>query len=429
MKTVHIIGAGIAGLGAAHFLAAQGIQSVVYEAADHIGGRAAGSIEEGTLFEVGGKNFSSQWPRFNALLKEFDIHEHDAQHPDFHIVLKDKLVKLDKRRTLSGDLHLAMQLGLRGSLQLRDFLGYSRKHADELNYTRGLIQQVEQKWDYQSVASHFAPSLVAGPMRMFSIIMGAAEPDEVYPSLLTLFTAGFSKGQHFAIQGGIQRFHQGLANNKNIRLGERVERIDIEQGKVSGLVVNGADGEKRIAADAVISAVPAHVFKRLLVLPDQAQTAVEQIRYFPLVMINARYDRPVFRDGVNSIMFEPGSVLGHCSANRLYQPELVRFTLSGAAARKVLHHPDETLIALAETEFSRRMPITGQLVTARVTRHMGGICAYAPNFTRVKAALLAGVERIAGLAIAGDYLEGHTMEGCLHSAELASQRIGRYLAG
>ena len=266
-------------------------------------------------------------------------------------------------------------------------------------------------------------------MRMFSIIMGAAEPDEVYPSLLTLFTAGFGKGQHFAIQGGIQRFHQGLANNKNIRLGERVERIDIEQGKVSGLVVNGADGEKRIAADAVISAVPAHVFKRLLVLPDQAQTAVEQIRYFPLVMINARYDRPVFRDGVNSIMFEPGSVLGHCSANRLYQPELVRFTLSGAAARKVLHHPDETLIALAETEFSRRMPITGQLVTARVTRHMGGICAYAPNFTRVKAALLAGVERIAGLAIAGDYLEGHTMEGCLHSAELASQRIGRYLAG
>lgn len=55
MKTVHIIGAGIAGLGAAHFLAAKGIPSVVYEASDHIGGRAAGSIEEGTLFEVGGR--------------------------------------------------------------------------------------------------------------------------------------------------------------------------------------------------------------------------------------------------------------------------------------------------------------------------------------------------------------------------------------
>lgn len=428
MKTVHIIGAGIAGLGAAHFLAAQGIQSVVYEAADNIGGRAAGSIEEGTLFEVGGKNFSSQWPRFNALLKEFDIHDYDAQHPDFHIVLKNKLVRLAKSRTLSGDLRLAMQLGLRGSLQLKGFLGYSRKHADALNYTDGLIRQVENKWDHQPVAAHFSPSLVAGPMRMFSIIMGAAEPDEVYPSLLTLFTAGFGKGQHFAIRGGIQRFHQGLARDKNIRIGERVEHIEVQDGAVTGLVVSGAKGKTRIAADAVISAVPAHAFRRLLVLPEQAEAAIAQIRYFPLAMINARYDSPVFRDGVNSIMFEPGSVLGHCSANRLYQPELVRFTLSGAAAREVLHHPDEALIALAESEFSRRMPITGKLVAARVTRHTGGICAYAPHFTRVKAELLAGIERIAGLEIAGDYLEGHTMEGCLHSAELASQRIGRYLA-
>ncbi|MDF7679157.1 NAD(P)/FAD-dependent oxidoreductase [Enterobacteriaceae bacterium ESL0689] len=427
MKTVHIIGAGIAGLGAAHFLAAKGIPSVVYEASDHIGGRAAGSIEEGTLFEVGGKNFSSEWTRFNALLNEFNIHEYDMQHPDFHIVLRDKLVKLDKRRTLSGDLRLAMQLGLRGSLQLKNFLTYSREHADELNYSGGLIEQVEEKWDHQSVAAQFAPSLVAGPMRMFSIIMGAAEPEEVYPSLLTLFTSGFGKGQHFAIQGGIQRFHQGLADNKNIRLGERVSRIEISQGKVTGLVVNGAEGQQRIDTDAVISAVPAHIFKQLLVLPEQAQTAIDKIRYFPLAMINARYDRPVFRDGINSIMFEPGSILGHCSANRLYQPELVRFTLSGAAARKVLHRTDEQLIKLAEEAFSRHLPIEGQLVTARVTRHLGGICAYAPYFTRVKAEILAGIEPINGLAIAGDYLEGHTMEGCLHSAELAVQRISRYL--
>lgn len=428
MKTVHIIGAGVAGLGAAHYLSAQGIKSVIHEASDHFGGRAAGYEEEGTLFETGGKNFSSQWRRFNALLQEFGIHEFDAQHPDFHIVLNDKLVKLDKSRTLSGDLRLAMQLGLRGSLQLKNFLGYSRKHADELNYSKGLIQKVEHTWDHLPVADHFAPSLLAGPMRMFSIIMGAAEPEEVYPSLLMLFTSGFGKGQHFAIKGGIQRFHQGLANNKNIRFGERIERIQVDQGKVTGLLVKGETGEEVVSADAVISAVPAHIFKRLVTLPEQAQAACEQIRYFPLAMINARYDRPVFRDGVNSIMFDPSSVLGHCSANRLYQPEMVRFTLSGAAARKVLHQPDAALIALAEAEFSRRMPITGNLVAARVTRHMGGLCAYAPHFTRVKTALLSGVNSIAGLAVAGDYLEGHTMEGCLHSAELAAQNISRYLA-
>lgn len=66
------------------------------------------------------------------------------QHPDFHIVLRDKLVKLDKRRTLSGDLRLAMQLGLRGSLQLKNFLTYSREHADELNYSGGSLNRLKR---------------------------------------------------------------------------------------------------------------------------------------------------------------------------------------------------------------------------------------------------------------------------------------------
>lgn len=428
MKRVHIIGAGVSGLGAAHYLAEQGIECVIHEASDGIGGRAAGRTEGDMLFEVGGKNFSSQWSRFNALLTSFGLNEFDPQHPDFHLILNDHLIKMDKSRTLKGDLRLALQLGIRGSLQLKKFLGYSRKHADELNHTGGLIEEVEKRWDHKTVAGHFAPSLLAGPMRMFSIIMGAAEPHEVYPSQLMLFTSGFGKGKHFAVRGGIQRFHQALARNKLIRLGESVQRIVVADGKVTGLAIRTGEGVQRIETDAVISAVPAHVFKHLVVLPLAAQRACEEIRYFPLAMINARYDAPVFRDGINSIMFDPGSILGHCSANRLYHPEQVRFTLSGAAARKVLHLPDEELLSLAEAEFSRHLPITGKRVKACVTRHMGGICAYAPYYSRVKSTLLAGVETIGGLEIAGDYLEGHTMEGCLHSAELAAGRLGQYLA-
>ncbi|MEL4013094.1 protoporphyrinogen/coproporphyrinogen oxidase [Dryocola clanedunensis] len=428
MKTVHIIGAGVSGLGAAHYLAERGIECVIHEASEGVGGRAAGRMEGDILFEVGGKNFSSQWTRFNALLTSFGIGEFDPQHPDFHLVLNNQLLKMDKSRTLKGDLRLGLRLGIRGSLQLKNFLSYSRKHADELNHSNGLIEEVEKRWDHKPVAGHFAPSLLAGPIRMFTIIMGAAEPGEVYPSLLMLFTSGFGKGRHFAVRGGIQRFHQALARNKQIRFGESVKRIAIADGKVTGLEIDTGEGVQTIATDAVISAVPAHVFKRLVDLPAAAQQACEEIRYFPLAMINASYDKPVFRDGINSIMFDPGSVLGHCSANRLYHPEQVRFTLSGAEARKVLHLPDDELISLAEAEFSRYLPITGNRVKACVTRHMGGICAYAPYFSRVKSTLLAGVETIGGLEIAGDYLEGHTMEGCLHSAELAARRLRQYLA-
>ncbi|MGI9498999.1 MAG: hypothetical protein ACR2P3_03110, partial [Geminicoccaceae bacterium] len=154
-----------------------------------------------------------------------------------------------------------------------------------------------------------------------------------------------------------------------------------------------------------------------------ARVAADRIRYFPLALINASYDGPVFRDGINSIMFEPGSPLGHCSANRIDRPNHVRYTLSGAKAREILDQPDAALIDIAEGTFSRRLPIQTRRTFYHVARHEGGICAYGPYFTEAKRDLLRATLSIDGLEIAGDYLEGHTMEGCITAAKAAVVRL------
>ncbi|MBL8563426.1 MAG: FAD-dependent oxidoreductase [Gemmobacter sp.] len=423
MDPVHIIGAGVAGLGAAHYLAARGIPSILHETADHYGGRAAAIRQGSHRFEVGGKNFSTAWPRFGALLAEFGISEFEPQHPGFHIVMADRLVALEKSKTLTGDLRLASAIGLRGAFQLRSFLAQARSKAEALNYTAGLIEEVEAEWDHMTIDRHFAPTLVDGPLRLFSIIMGAAEPSELYPSLLMLFASGFGKGQHRAVRGGIGRFHDALAAGKTIRHGSTVRRIHLAGGAVAGLELAEPGGTRRIAASRVISAVPLHVLRQMVDLPAYARVAASAVRYHPLALVNATYDGPVFRDGVHSIMFEPGSILGHCSANRLDQPHHARFTLSGKAAREVLDRPDDWLVEAAEQTFARRMPLRAARQSAHVARHTGGICGYAPYFTKVKRDLLRGVASIEGLEIAGDYLEGHTMEGCLTSAALAVERL------
>jgi protoporphyrinogen/coproporphyrinogen III oxidase len=425
MDPVHIIGAGIAGLGAAHYLAARNIPSVIHETAPHYGGRAAAIRQGDYTFEIGGKNFSTAWPRFNALLQEFGIDDFEPQHPGFHIVMSNRLVALEKSKTLTGDLRLATAIGLRGALQLRSFLTEASSKAAALNYTSGLIEEVEREWDHMTVDRHFTKRLSDGPLRLFSIIMGAAEPSELYPSLLMLFASGFGKGQHRAIRGGVGRLHDALASGKVIRHGSAVQRIHLVNGQVCGLEVVDNTGRHMVSTRQVISAVPLHNLTRLVDLPAYARVAAAAVRYHPLAMINAVYDKPVFRDGVNSIMFEPGSVLGHCSANRLTQPHHVRFTLSGRAARDILDQPDDVLVRKAETAFSSHLPITGMCQVAHIARHTGGICGYAPYFTRVKRDLLRGIAEISGLAIAGDYLEGHTMEGCLMSAALAADQILR----
>lgn len=423
MDPIHIIGAGIAGLGTAHYLAARGIPSVIHEAADHHGGRAASLGHDGHVFEIGGKNFSTAWPRFNALLREFGIAEFEAQHPGFHIVLKDRLVALEKSKTLTGDLRLASALGFRAAVQFNKFLSEARRNSAALNYDSGLIEEVERTWDHATIDRHFAKSLVDGPLRLFSIIMGAAEPSELYPSLLMLFCSGFGKGEHFAVKGGVGRVHDGLAAGKTIRYGSAIRRIHLQGGAVAGLDVSQYGATSRIATRQVISALPLNALKLLVDLPAYARVAADSIRYHPLALINAVYDGPVFDPGVHSIMFEPGSILGHCSANRLDRPDHVRFTLSGRAAREVLDRSDDELIRAAEVEFARRMPFRAKRLSAHVARHPGGICGYAPYFTRVKRDLLRGIAGIDGLEVAGDYLEGHTMEGCLTSAELAVDRL------
>ncbi|UWP90879.1 protoporphyrinogen/coproporphyrinogen oxidase [Aliiroseovarius crassostreae] len=420
MKPVHIIGAGISGLGAAHFLARKGIPSILHEAGDYVGGRAACLQQGAYAFEIGGKNFSSAWPRFNTLLREFGMNEFEDQHPGFHIVLRDQLIALEKSKTLAGDLRLATALGPRGALQFRNFLSFARKNADRLNYSSGLIEEVERRWDHATIDRHFSKALNDGPLRLFSIIMGAAEPSELYPSLMMLFASGFGKGSHHAIKGGIGQFHDKLAAGKDIRLGSHVTGIKLENGAVCGLEMAGGDV---LSTDRVISAVPAHVLRRLVDLPAYGRVAFDALRYYPLAMVNVVYDAPVFRNGVHSIMFEPGAPLGHCSANRLDTPNHVRFTLSGRAARDILDRSDDELVTIAEETFSKRLPITAQRVQVHVARHPGGICGYAPYFSRVKRDILRAVDNVQGLEIAGDYLEGHTMEGCLTSADLAVERL------
>ncbi|MBV2358165.1 FAD-dependent oxidoreductase [Thalassococcus sp. CAU 1522] len=423
MDPVHIIGAGVSGLGAAHYLAKRGIPSVIHETGSHVGGRAACIRQGAHAFEIGGKNFSSAWPRFNALLDEFGITEFEDQHPGFHIVLRDKLVALEKSKTLTGDLRLASALGPRGALQFRNFLTYARQNADRLNYSSGLIEEVERRWDHATIDRHFTARLNEGPLRLFSIIMGGAEPSELHPSLMMLFASGFGKGSHHAVAGGIGRFHDSLAAGKTIRFGARVTRIKLFDGHVSGIEVQDETGTRMEPVRRVISAVPAHVLRQLIDLPAYGRVAFDRLRYYPLALVNAVYDAPVFRDGVHSIMFEPGAPLGHCSANRLHSPHHVRYTLSGKAARDILDRSDAELVRIAEQTFSKRLPISAKRLQVHVARHPGGICGYAPYFTAVKRDILRAVDGIHGFEIAGDYLEGHTMEGCLTSADLAVQRL------
>lgn len=70
MEPIIIIGAGPAGLGAAHELVAQGIQPIVVEKGNKVGGLARTETYKGYFFDVGGHRFFTKNREIEKLWQE-----------------------------------------------------------------------------------------------------------------------------------------------------------------------------------------------------------------------------------------------------------------------------------------------------------------------------------------------------------------------
>ena len=420
---VYIVGGGIAGLGAAHFARLHGLTPVVLEESESLGGRAGAIRHDGEWYETGGKNFASDWTLFNGILRGFHSLRFDRQHPNFHIVIRNRLYGFDKKATLTNGLTMIRGIGVRGVLRFNGLLKRAARERAELTYFGDAIRRYEERYDTRPVSAHVPAALADGPLRMFTVIMGAAEPDEFSFATLMLLLSSFGKGSHHSLPETTAALFDHLAQGIDVRVGHRVTRVAVSNGRVTA--VEGRCGGKpfRFPAARVVVATPLHRVPFFLELGKEAAHAAASIPYHPLALINADYDGDVFTPEMNSIMFDPASPLGHCSANRMYKRHSVRFTLSGRRARPLLTLADDRLLSVAEDAFRRVHPFAGRLRFAHVQRHLGGLCAYGFHYSDTRRQLLSALGETRGLALAGDYLYGHNMEGCLQSAMAAVRHL------
>ena len=80
--SVVVVGAGLSGLSAARRLAAEGVEVVVLEARDRVGGRTEGHVlDDGTPLELGGQWIGPTQNRMYALVEELGL-EHFRTHND-----------------------------------------------------------------------------------------------------------------------------------------------------------------------------------------------------------------------------------------------------------------------------------------------------------------------------------------------------------
>lgn len=227
--------------------------------------------------------------------------------------------------------------------------------------------------------------------------------------------------------------HKVFANNGvQVRNRAVVASVEVVDDTVAGVILN--DGE-RIAADAVICAVPVWNVKGLLdQVPghEQVYAAVEHLTPVPIVSVNLYLDRSIGMTDWGEILYGGEGVLEQVwDRQRMHgrDPSHNHFYSTTVSAAYELTHRSNSEITEIQMEMLRRYypdAADAEVIHSHVVRMPKSTFAQRPGTSGVRPGQRTAVR---GLALAGDWTRTDwttTMEGACQSAARAVEVILDY---
>ena len=308
---VAIVGAGLAGLVAARRLLAAGLQPLVLEARDRVGGRILNQeIGDGKVVEVGGQWIGPGQDRIAALAGELGVGTFPTHDVGRHLIeVEGKRASYsgaltDTRAGLVRDLSRAIS-----PLALAD-LEQARARLDRMARQVPLEQPwaaaKARRWDGQTFASWVRRNTRTGAARrLFELAteaVWAAEPADVSLLHVLFYTHSGGGAQQDRFEGGSQRIPLLLAEQlgpERLRLGAPVRRIEHGNGGIL-LHADGADssGGLIVRAKRGIVAVPPTLAGRISYdppLPALRDQLTQRMPQGTVIKTMAIYEEPFWR--------------------------------------------------------------------------------------------------------------------------------------
>ncbi len=465
---VVIVGGGISGLAAAFFLRDRGLAVTVLEGSPRLGGKLAVSEVAGIEVDEGAEALLARRPEGTDLIRAVGLAGRLVPPGTTAAAIwtRGRLRPLPRRQLMGvpadldelqssgilsppglararedlrlpptprdGDVAVASYVGARFGPELVDRLvdpllgGVYAGRSDELSLEATLGGLAQAARQHRSLAEA-AASLLPGP--------GSPPGPPVFTTLaggLGTLPAAVAAGSGAVVRTGAMT--RELA---------RTVPGDGAGGGGWELTVGPTRAPERLAADAVILAVPARPAGRLLAgVPGAAAAAAAlgEIDYASMAVVTLAYPRGAFGRPLEGSGYLVPAVDGRAVKAVTFSTvkwphlrsahpdlEIVRCSVGRAGEEALLQRDDAGLAGLAAADLTAATGVRGAPAAMRVSRWGGGLPQYAVGHLQRIARIRGAVAALPGLAVCGAAYDGIGIPACIASARLAADQVLAYL--
>ena len=423
-KKIAVIGSGISGLTAALRLHNAGIEVELLERDSKLGGRFGIDTLGDRSVMLGGKNIGRKYSSLRAFLRSLGVENYEEFGINSSRVIDGRILTLDSSKRLQS-LKSILQMGTLGDLLKLTRIAV-RVHKDKSARFLGseLSSNLYSRYGDEVLSEFFGRKITSNMLRSMTVRINGAEPNEFYLSNFGTNLA-MVMDTYDQLANGIQPALNSISRMIQIKVEKRVIGLCLAGKKCQGVLVYDESRNERIelGCDGVILAMPADSAAEILAKSmPRLSGLLRQIAYYPATVGVIEYDDSIFSYDVRAIVMEDGPC-SNVGAYGINDRNIVRYTFSGKQGR--LDNPGEQyvqeLIRTTERKLENYLGMSVPAQVHGVFRHWKTAhCAYAPDYPRLLDSIREQVESVRGLELAGDYLQGVSLESCCRSGEAAA---------
>jgi oxygen-dependent protoporphyrinogen oxidase len=456
---VVVIGAGIAGLAAAHRLLERGARVTVLEASDRVGGKLLPGEIAGVRVDLGAESLLARRPEAIGLAREVGLADRLQPPATTTAALwtRGALRPMPKghvmgvpgtAEALSGVLS---EEGLRRierdtelpRTEVGDDIAVGKYVAARLG--REVVDRlVEPLLGGVYAGDAYRLSLRSAVPQLFEAARTHTSLTEAVREIQAKAAANPRTGPVFmGLQGGVGTLPLAVADAVRSRGGEILTRTPVtELRRETDAGWRITAGDRTLHADAVIVAVPAPAAARLLRAEAPAAAAeLSAVEYASMALITLAYRRADVRLPEGSGFLVPPvdgrTIKASTFASHKWawiaeeDPETVvlRTSVGRYGETEILGRDDADLVAVSRHDLAAATGLDAAPVATRVTRWDDGLPQYPVGHHARVARIRDHLAGLPGLAVCGAVYDGVGVPACVASAYAAVDRLGGDLRG